>query len=191
MHLLVFRLVSALAILSSTALAEQINTPAIKDSTILRSTVSCADCPDRDCYKCTLGSASTLRANTGGLAFVRSLVGYQLPVPVDSVTRCTVQFPAFTQLPQNGFNVTVSPAVSSDWDEATVNGNNAPAATDAQTIVPVPALSNMPALDVTDACKSASVDGQFSIYIGVDFGSYEIWSKDSGNPSVLHVIYDN
>ncbi|KAL2826816.1 hypothetical protein BDW59DRAFT_60958 [Aspergillus cavernicola] len=190
MHAL--KLVSALAILATTSQATIINRPAIKDSTILRSTVSCTGCPESDCYKCTYGSADTLRVNTGGHAWIRSLIGFQLPEDVEpsTVTKCTVQFPAFKELPPTGFDLTVVPAVSSDWDEETVNGNNAPAATDAITIVSVPELTNPPLLDVTDACQAADDDGQFSIYLGVEFGSYEIWSKDSGNPAVLHITYN-
>ncbi|KAL4922728.1 hypothetical protein BDW62DRAFT_2319 [Aspergillus aurantiobrunneus] len=190
MHAL--KLISAFAVLATTSQATQINRPAIKDSTILRSTVSCTECPENDCYKCTYGSEDRLRANTGGRAWIRSLVGFQLPDGLDpsTITECTVQFPAFTELPETGFNLTVVPAVSSDWDEATVNGNNAPASTDAITVIPVPALTNPPLLDVTNACQTASDDGQFSIYLGADFGSYEIWSKDSGNPAVLHMFYE-
>ncbi|KAL4779612.1 hypothetical protein BJX76DRAFT_75027 [Aspergillus varians] len=186
------KLVSALAVLATASQASQVDRPAIKDSTILRSTVSCTECPENDCYRCTYGSDEKLRANTGGLAWIRSLVGFQLPDEVDpsTITQCTVQFPAFTRLPESGFNLTVVPAVSSDWDEATVNGNNAPAATDAITVVSVPALTNPPLLDVTNACQTAGVDGQFSIYLGAEFGSYEIWSKDSGNPAVLHIFYN-
>ncbi len=187
-----FKIISGFAILTTASQAAQVNRPAIKDSTVMRSTVSCTDCPDNDCYQCTYGSGDKLRANTGGLAWIRSIVGFKIPEEVDSstITQCTVQFPAFTRLPEYGFNLTVSPAVSSDWDEATVNGNNAPPSTDAINIFPVPALTNPPLLDITDACKAAGDDGQFSIYIGAEFGSFEIWSKDSGNPAVLHISHD-
>ncbi|KAL3478765.1 hypothetical protein BJX99DRAFT_256177 [Aspergillus californicus] len=190
MHAL--KLISALAILATTSQATLINRPSIKDATIMRSTVSCTGCPENDCYRCTYGSNDTLRVNTGGLAWIRSLVGFQLPENVDpsSVTKCTVQFPAFKKLPQSGFEMTVVPAVSSDWDEETVNGNNAPAATDEISTVTVPELTNPPLLDVTNACNLADEDGRFSIYLGVEFGSYEIWSKDFGAPAVLHITYD-
>ncbi|KAL3461489.1 hypothetical protein BJX64DRAFT_260680 [Aspergillus heterothallicus] len=189
MHTL--KLVSSLVILAVASEATIINRPAIKDSTILRSTVSCTACPDNDCYKCTYGLENNLRANTGGLAWIRSLVGFQLPEGMNpsAVTQCTVQFPAFTRLPQYDINLTVVPAVSSDWDEETVNGNNAPASTDDVSIIPVPALTNPPLIDVTNACQGADEDGQFSIYVGADFGSFEIWSKDSGNPAVLHITH--
>ncbi|KAL2871080.1 uncharacterized protein BJX67DRAFT_343515 [Aspergillus lucknowensis] len=185
------KLVSGLALLATVSQAATLHRPAIKDSTIIRSTVSCTECPENDCYKCTYGFEDTLRANTGGHAWLRSLVGFQIPEGVEpsSITKCTVQFPAFTTLPQTGFNLTVAPALSSDWDEATVNANNAPNSTDPVTVVPVPALTNPPPLDVTSACQGASADGQFSIYIGAAFGYYEIWSKDSGNPAVLHVTH--
>ncbi|KAL2822563.1 hypothetical protein BJX63DRAFT_125447 [Aspergillus granulosus] len=189
MHTL--KLVTSLAFLATASQAATVDRTAIKDSTILRSTVSCTDCPDNDCYKCTYGFGDRLRANTGGLAWIRSLVGFQLPENVDpsDVTKCTVQFPAFISLPQYAFDLTVAPAVSSDWDEATVNGNNAPDSTDDVTTVHVPALTNPPLLDITNACQNADEDGQFSIYLGVVSGSYEIWSKDSGNPAVLHTTF--
>ncbi|KAL4985551.1 hypothetical protein BDW68DRAFT_140427 [Aspergillus falconensis] len=189
------RLFSTLAFLATTSQAAQINRPSVKDSTILRSTVSCPDCPERNCYQCRYGSEKNLRANTGGLAWIRSLVGFRLDLPEDiysdDITKCTIQFPAFTTLPKSAFNLTVTPAVSSDWDEVTVNGENAPASTDDIAVYPVPALTNPPLLDVTEACLLADGDGQFSIYLGAEFGSYEIWSKDSGNPAVLHVYYDD
>ncbi|KAL4793610.1 hypothetical protein BDV19DRAFT_391036 [Aspergillus venezuelensis] len=180
------------ALLATASRATQISRPSIKDATIMRSTVSCAECPESNCHKCTYGSDARLRASTGGLTWVRSIVGFQLPDDVDpsTITECTVQFPAFTELPRSGFNLTVAPAVSSDWDEATVNGENAPAPTDALDIYSIPALTNPPLLDVTTACQIADNDGQFSIYLGAEFGSYEVWSKDSGNPAVLHIFYD-
>ncbi|KAL2848088.1 hypothetical protein BJY01DRAFT_162781 [Aspergillus pseudoustus] len=189
--MLTHKLTASLSILATVSQATILDRTAIKDSTILRSTVSCTACPDNDCYKCTYGLEDNLRANTGGLAWIRSLVGFQLPENVDSsdVTKCTVQFPAFTSLPQYDFNLTVVPAVSSDWDEDTVNGNNAPDSTDDVTLVPVPALTNPPLLDVTSACQNADENGQFSIYLGAAFGSFEIWSKDSGNPAVLHITF--
>lgn len=170
--------------------AAEIARPAIKDSTILRSTVSCPECPEKDCYKCTLGHNETLEANTGGRAYIRSLLGFELPVPTEQVTKCTVQTPAFTKLPQFPLEVTIAAASTSDWDEDTVSGENAPGDGGVFDTVSVPALSNPPALDVTPACKGASEDGQFSIYLGVESGSFAIWSKDSGNPAVLRVTYE-
>ncbi|KAI5456915.1 hypothetical protein BGZ63DRAFT_395097 [Mariannaea sp. PMI_226] len=175
--------------LISLSQATQVSRPAIKDSTILRSTVSCPDCPERNCYLCTLGHDKTLHANTGGLAFVRSIIGFKLPVPAKEVTKCSVQVPAFTQLPQFPINVTVAAAKSSTWNEDTIDGENAPDSGETFNTVQVPALSNLPAFDVTPACKAASKDRQFSIYLGAQFGSFDIWSKDSGNPAILHVTY--
>ncbi|KAL4810757.1 hypothetical protein BDV18DRAFT_127939 [Aspergillus unguis] len=185
------KLVSALALIATVSQAAQINRPAIKDSTIIRSTVSCAECPDHDCYQCRYGQTNTLRANTGGLAWLRSLVAFRLPEDVNpsDIIKCTVQFPAFVKLPEYAFNMTMVPAVSSNWDEITVTGTNAPSWWDDAVLYHVPAYTNPPLLDVTDACWNAAVDGQFSIYIGSQSGSYEIWSKESGNPAVLHVYY--
>jgi hypothetical protein len=170
--------------------ATEIARPALKDSTILRSTVSCMNCPDLNCYKCTLGHNDTLQANTGGLAYIRSIVGFKLPVAASSVTKCTVQMPAFTKLPEYPVNVTVARAKSSTWTEDTIDGENAPDAGDVFNTVNVPALSNLPAFDVTPACKKAAKNGGFSIYLGTESGSFAIWSKDSGNPAVLHISYD-
>ncbi|GES57942.1 uncharacterized secreted protein ARB_00595; Flags: Precursor [Aspergillus terreus] len=173
--------------------AAETATPATKDSTIYRSTVSCPACPDRNCYKCTLGHNDTLVANTGGLAYLRWLVGFDLPAGVRpaAVTACTVQFPAFVAPTSAAFNVTVSSAVSADWDEDTVSGENAPDAGAVLSTVQVAAGANLPALDVTGACRGASGDGAFSIYVGTVFGRMEVWSKDSGNPAILHVSYDD
>lgn len=176
--------------LVSLSQAAEADRPALKDSTILRSTVSCAECPDQDCYKCTLGHEATLEANTGGRAYVRSLIGFELPVSSDNVTKCTVQTPAFTKLPQFPIDVTVATAEASEWDEDAVNGENAPESGEVFNTVNVPALSNLPAFDVTPACKSASEDGRFSIYLGAKAGSFAIWSKDSGNAAILHATYE-
>ena len=183
-------LLLSIAGLVSLSQAAEVTRPALKDSTILRSTVSCPECPDKNCYKCTLGHNDTLQANTGGPAYVRSLIGFELAVPSEQVTKCTVQTPAFTKLPEFPIDVTVAAAETSEWDEDTVNGNNAPEAGVVFNTVNVPALSNLPAFDVTPACKDASDDGQFSIYLGTESGSFAIWSKDSGNAAVLHVTYE-
>jgi hypothetical protein len=164
-----------------------IERPAIKDSTIFRSTISCANCPDRNCYKCTLGHESTLKANTGGLAYIRSLIGFQLPVPSTSISLCTVQFPAFTAYIQAPVNVTVSQALFSNWDENTVTAENAPESGDIFREVEVEAYANMPALDITPACQGADGDGNFSIYLGTRFGWIEVWSKDERSPAILHI----
>ncbi|KAM0441275.1 hypothetical protein ACHAPT_000584 [Fusarium lateritium] len=183
-------LFSAVSLLSL-AQATEVSRPALKDSTILRSTVSCPECPDRNCYKCTLGHNETLQANTGGLAYVRTIIGFKLPVPARRVTKCTVQTPAFTKLPEFPVTVTVSAAKTSNWNEDTVNGENAPDSGEVFNTVNVPALSNLPAFDVTPACKAASKDRQFSIYLGAQSGSFAIWSKDSGNPAILHITYED
>ncbi|KAJ1823035.1 hypothetical protein LPJ56_000345 [Coemansia sp. RSA 2599] len=161
--------------------------PAVKDSTIFRSTVSCPDCPDRNCYKCTLGHDSKLKANTGGLAYISALVGFEMPTDGSNVESCTVQIPAFSTRLQSPITVVVSNAASSDWPEDTVNGENAPALGDEIASVDVPAYNNLPAVDITPACQAA-VDGKFSIYFNARFGSFEFWSKDSGNPAILHVV---
>jgi hypothetical protein len=101
---------------------------------------------------------------------------------------CTVQTPAFTKLPQFPINVTVARAKTSTWNEDTVDGENAPDSGEVFNTVDVPALSNLPAFDVTPACKAASKDGQLSIYLGAESGSFAIWSKESGNPAILHIF---
>lgn len=170
--------------------AAEIDRPAVKDSTILRSTTNCPQCPDQNCNRCTLGHEEILEANRGARAFMQSLIGFELPVPADQVTACSVQTPAFTKLPEIDIDVTVAAATSSDWDEDTVNGENAPDSGVYFNTVHVPALSNLPAFDVTEACKAADEDGQFSIYLAINTGSMAIWSKDSGNPAILHVTYE-
>ncbi|KNG87174.1 hypothetical protein ANOM_003784 [Aspergillus nomiae NRRL 13137] len=188
MHLITPRLCTALTVFTSLIISSfAIDTPATKDSTILRSTVSCPTCPDRNCYKCTLGHDGTLQANTGGLAYIRSLIAFQLPVPAASITACTVQFSAFTKPLEAPVNVTAAQALSSDWDEDTVTGENAPDAGDVFAEIEVPAYANMGAIDVTPACKGADEDGKFSIFLGTKFGRIEVWSKDSGNPAILHI----
>ncbi|KAA8648048.1 hypothetical protein EYZ11_006106 [Aspergillus tanneri] len=178
--------------LTTTVLGSVISRPAIKDSTILRSTVSCVNCPDKNCNKCTLGHEKTLKANTGGHAYLRWLVGFCLPESLSStsVTKCNVQFPGFTQ--HGGYpapvNVTVSRAVSSKWNEEDVTAGNAPDEDNVSTsVVNVPAYSNLEALDVTEACKRADENGEFSIYVGTQSGTMEVWSLDSGNAAILHV----
>ncbi|MEU6646199.1 hypothetical protein ABZ863_27140 [Saccharomonospora sp. NPDC046836] len=169
------------------AVADEISTPAIKDSTILRSTVSAAGCPDLNAYKCTLGRTDTLQANTGGLAYVRALIGFQLAVPPSSVTRCTVQLAAFTKPLHNPVEVTVARAASAQWDEDAVDGENAPESGKPFTVATAWPHANLGPIDITPACKRAASDGQFSIYVGVQTGEIEVWSKDSGNPAILHV----
>ncbi|KAJ1963604.1 hypothetical protein GGI12_001961 [Dipsacomyces acuminosporus] len=166
--------------------ARKYDRPAIKDSTILRSTVSCPNCPVRNCYKCRLGHEKTLQANTGGLAFVRTLIGFRMPVDGSLVAKCTLQIPAFTTPLQYPVNVTFSRALSSSWNEGTVTGENAPDSGPPFNSVTVPAHTNMGPIDITQACRWAN-RRRFSIYIGTQFGRIEFWSKDSGNPAILHI----
>ncbi|EFQ99453.1 hypothetical protein MGYG_02464 [Nannizzia gypsea CBS 118893] len=194
MHFSSCLLVSALALVANVAIAsppplQQVSRPALKDSTIYRSTVYCGECPEGNCYKCTLGHNNTLIANTGGMAYLRALVGFQLPVPAKKVEKCTVQFPAFVKLMESPINITVSEALSNDWDEDTVTGENAPETSEPFSTAHVPALNNPPALDATQACRNAARNGDFSIYVGAQFGRFEIWSKDSGNPAILHIYH--
>ncbi|KAJ2845338.1 hypothetical protein IWW36_004821 [Coemansia brasiliensis] len=167
----------------------KIDTPAIKDSTILRSTVSCANCPESNCYKCTLGHEQTLEANTGGLAFIQSLIGFHMPVDASQVTNCTIQIPAFTTQHEYPLTVVVSQAAASDWDEDTVDGENAPAPGNQIAEAEVPAFANLGPVDITPACQSA-VNGEFSVYFGSKTDHYKFWSKDSGNPAILHINYN-
>lgn len=182
---------SALAFVSVIAISgATIDRPAVKDSTILHfSLASCLSCPSENCNKCTLGFASTLEANVQESNFIRTLVGFQLPVPVDSVTKCTVQFPAFTRPSPDPINITVAAATSSDWDEGTVTAETAPVSGPVFATFSAPEYGNPPALDVTPACLLADEQGRFSVYIGTDEGRFEIWSKDSGNAAILHVSH--
>ncbi|KAJ1938336.1 hypothetical protein FBU59_004469 [Linderina macrospora] len=162
------------------------STPATKDSTIMRSTVSCAGCPNNNCYECTLGHDQTLVANTGGLAYIRALIGFTLPYDGSLVKSCQIQIPAFTKPLQADTTVLIWQAVSSNWNEDTVTANNAPDAGGQVASVTVPANNNLGPVDITPACRNAT-SGQLSIYIGTQFNRIEFWSKDSGNPAILHV----
>ncbi|KAJ1664887.1 hypothetical protein EV178_003671 [Coemansia sp. RSA 1646] len=167
--------------------ATQYDAPATKDSTIMRSTVGCTNCPEQDCLRCTLGHDNTLTASTGGLAFDQALVGFTLPTDASAVTTCTVQIPAFSSPLPYPMNITVYSTASSDWNEDTVTAENAPQAGSQLAVVTVPANNNAQAIDITQACKAADANRQFSIYFGVEFGYYQFWSKDSGNPAIIHV----
>ncbi|KAJ2557986.1 hypothetical protein GGH12_006029 [Coemansia sp. RSA 1822] len=181
-----FVTVAAVLLAKAASASGNVDTPAVKDSTILRSTVSCPDCPENNCYKCTLGHENTLRTNTGGLAYVQSLIGFHMPVDASQVINCTVQIPAFTTRHENPFTVVISQAAASDWNEDTVTGENAPAPGDTIAQIDVPAYNNLGPVDITPACKTA-INGDFSVYFGVRTDSYEFWSKDSGNPAILHI----
>ncbi|KAI8318835.1 hypothetical protein GQ54DRAFT_299815 [Martensiomyces pterosporus] len=164
----------------------QVDTPATKDSTIMRSTVSCSNCPNRNCYECTLGHDPTLVANTGGLAYIRALIGFSMPVDSSQVSNCTIQIPGFTTQLQAPVTILVWEAVSSNWNEDTVTADNAPDAGSQIASVTVQAYNNLGPVDITPACQAAA-NGQFSIYIGTQFDRIEFPSKDSGNPSILHI----
>ncbi|KAJ1963605.1 hypothetical protein GGI12_001962 [Dipsacomyces acuminosporus] len=168
------------------ASAVDFDTPATKDSTIFRSTVSCPGCPDNNCNKCIHGHDPTLVANTGGLAFIRTLIGFNMPIDGSLVANCTLQIPAFTPPLQSAVTVTISKADVSSWNEDTVNGENAPLELGQVSSVTVPAGTNMGPLDITQACRSAN-GHLLDIYIGTQFGRIEFPSKDSGNPAILHI----
>ncbi|KAJ2822072.1 hypothetical protein GGI24_004040 [Coemansia furcata] len=172
---------------SSVSPSGQYTTPATKDSTIMRSTVSCPNCPNYNCYECTLGHNLTLVASTGGLAYIQALIGFKMPVSGSSVASCSIQIPAFTTPLQYPVTAQFFTAASSDWNEDTVTANNAPAVGTLINSVTVPAYNNLAASDITAACQTATSDGEFSVYIGTQFDRFEFWSKDSGNPAILHI----
>lgn len=192
-----FKYILVLLVLFSSALAAatgptkdpiRFDRPAVKDSTILRSTVSCPYCPDRNCYKCTLGHNKTLEANTGGLAYVRALIGFEMPVAGSDVTSCLLQIPAFTKPLEYPITVQIFKAQSDGWNEDSADGENAPEAGDLVATMDVPAHFNMGPTAITSACQAAPANGRFSIYIATKFGHIEFPSKDSGNPAIIHVI---
>ncbi|KAJ2722999.1 hypothetical protein GGI07_002956 [Coemansia sp. Benny D115] len=180
-------LLGSLALLGHAPGALGIDTPAVKDSTIMRSTVSCPDCPERNCYKCTLGHDVKLTANTGGLAYVSALVGFEMPVGPDQVESCYIQIPAFTSPLQSPITILVSKASGSDWSEDTITAESAPSIGDQVASVNVPAYNNLGPVDITSACQSADSNGAFSVYFNAQFGYFSFWSRDSGNPAILHI----
>ena len=188
-YLKLFSALAAVASVATAAPSGEVTLPASKDSTILRSTTGCPSCPENNCYKCTLGHEDTLEASSGARALVRFLVGFELTVPPSKIKNCTVLFPAFTKPLKAPVNVTISHAKSSEWDEGTVSGESAPESNVLFATIPVAANNNMGYIDITPACQGADADGKFSIDVGTESGSIAIWSKDSGNPAILHVRY--
>ncbi|KAJ2781307.1 hypothetical protein GGI15_003251 [Coemansia interrupta] len=162
------------------------DTPATKDSTINRATIACHDCPDSDCFKCTLGKNATVVAYTGTNINISALIGFDMSVDGSSVKSCNIQIPAFTDLPQSDITVIISKAAPTDWNEDTVTGKNAPAVSAQIASVVVPALNNLGPVDITPACQGA-VDGKFSVYFSAKSGRYEFWARDWGSPAILHV----
>ncbi|ORX67766.1 hypothetical protein DL89DRAFT_268980 [Linderina pennispora] len=163
-------------------------TQATKDATIVRSTASCPDCPNSNCNECAQGLRKTLVANTGGLAYIRMIIGFTLPVEKSQVRACHLSLPGFVIPLKSNVTVNFWQAVSSDWDEATITGNNAPDAGAQIASVTVPANTNMTAVDITPACLNADEEGNFSVYVGTQFDRIELWSKESGNPAILHIV---
>ncbi|KAJ1962452.1 hypothetical protein GGI12_002645 [Dipsacomyces acuminosporus] len=109
-----------------------------------------------------------------------------MPVDGSLVANCTLQIPAFKT--QQSYPVTLqfAHATSSNWNEDTVTAENAPESGAQFATVTVPPYSNLGPVDITQACRWAN-SGQFSIYIGTQSGGVEFWSKDSGNPAILHI----
>ncbi|KAG0221784.1 hypothetical protein BGW41_006531 [Actinomortierella wolfii] len=175
------------------------STVTTKDSTIRRSNQTCSNCPDRLCSKCRYGKDPTLMVHWGFKDCIQVLVGFVLPKEAltssSEITACSIQFPPFTYPPYRGDNVTITVAKSSDWEEDTVSAETAPEAEEGGplVIIEVPPFTHLGPIDVTPVCQKAkgSADGQFSIYLGTAnyLGYYELWSKDSGKPAILHVTY--
>lgn len=164
-------------------------TTAVKDATIIRSGTNCTDCPSGECDKCTLGLKDTLMTSATGEEESQILVGFEQPMPGPSVKSCSILFPGFGDLLPNEFKITFALADSSDWDEATVNGDNAPSSAPPFKTVTVPPLTrSMDYVDITPACRSAGSDGRFSIYLTALSEHAEIWGKDSGNAAMLKIV---
>ncbi|PLN80701.1 hypothetical protein BDW42DRAFT_106520 [Aspergillus taichungensis] len=164
-------------------------TTAVKDATIIRSGTNCMDCPSGECGKCTLGLKDTLMASATEDEESQILVGFEQPMPGLSVESCSILFPGFGDLLPKEFKITFALAASSDWDEATVNGDNAPAPEPPFKTVTVPPYTrSMDYVDITPACRSAGTDGRFSIYLTALSEHAEIWGKDSGNAAMLKIV---
>ncbi|KAJ2607628.1 hypothetical protein H4S08_004754 [Coemansia sp. RSA 1365] len=180
----VIALVAATMATVSVAESRNINTPAVQDATILRSSTNCRPCPKSDCNKCAFGRNDTVIASTG-VSYYQALVGFHMPVAAFQVESCTVQIPALIKH-DKPVSVIVSQAGKTSWSEDTVNSGNAPDFGTVITSVEVPAYNNVGAIDVTPACKAA-IDGEFSLYFAAGNNHYEFWSRDSGNPAILHI----
>ncbi|KAJ1911522.1 hypothetical protein H4219_005916 [Mycoemilia scoparia] len=168
---------------------------ASKDSSILRASVSCPNCPNNNCYECKFGTRATLIISSDGpgrTVDYSALIGFTLPSETinnpDRLDKCELLLPA-------SYNNLFSPQTlrisSADpgWDEESVNGNNAPAVGSQIGQVVIPASQATPdAVDLTEACKIAAGKGStgFSIYLTKDSANLvEIPSKDIGKPAVL------
>ncbi|KAJ2709485.1 hypothetical protein H4R19_004224 [Coemansia spiralis] len=177
---------------SSTLAAPQATTPvsvdtaAVKDASIYFSGTGCAQCPNGNCFECTWGHNSTLTAFTGARSMGRALIGFQLPFDGSLVKTCILQIPAFSTPNTGNIVVNINSAENKNWDENTVNGYNAPAIYGQVASVNVPAYQNMQAVDISYACRSAQ-SGSMSIYLSSTGPQFSFWSKDSGNPAILHV----
>lgn len=101
---------------------------------------------------------------------LEALVGFKLPVAASRVTYCAIEFPAHFLRLQDGSDpkqdqVVVARAASWDWNEDTVTGENALASTGQLASEPVFLTGADLYVVITQACKSADPDGQFSIYV--------------------------
>lgn len=193
MHLLThLHALCALAVLATALPGQQAQytyTTAVKDATIIRSCTNCTECPSGEYNQCTLGLKDTLMASATEEQQSQILVGFEQPMAGSSVKSCAVLFPGFGDLLPNEFKVTFALATSSDWDEATVNGENAPLSEPPFKTVTVPPYTrSMDYVDITPACRSAGSDGRFSIYLTVMSEHAEIWGKDSGNAAMVKIF---
>ncbi|KAI9504335.1 hypothetical protein GGI25_004369 [Coemansia spiralis] len=166
--------------------AEQYDSTATKDSSILRANAKCPNCPESNCSKCTFGHENNLVVNIGGTIYETAIVGFHMPVAGSQVSSCVVQMPTFLVPIQSDLNVTIFSAAPLDWNEDTVDGENAPPFYKRIANVYVPASTNLGPVDITQACQDA-VNGEFSIYFTTDQGYYQFLSKDSGHPASLRI----
>ncbi|KAJ2607629.1 hypothetical protein H4S08_004755 [Coemansia sp. RSA 1365] len=115
----------------------------------------------------------------------RALIGFHMPVANFQVESCNVQLPPMINNNLTA-SVIVSQAGTTSWSEGTVNVGNAPDFGKVIASVELAANNNLGFIDVTPACKAA-IDGEFSLYFAAGSNRYEFWSRDSGNPAILHI----
>ncbi|KAG0085415.1 hypothetical protein BGZ93_008273 [Podila epicladia] len=172
-------------------------TEATKDATVVNSVLkTCKSCPRSACTLCNHGYDNTLdissnpTANPKLRSTHRALIGFKLPdVPVEEIDACYLEFPDFTRQRSSPIELKFAFTGSNDWDEATVNGRNAPDITFAFQRIEVPAGGeNMGLIDATEACIQGEIDGELSIFIEAADGSVKIPSRHSGKPAMLHVM---
>ncbi|KAI8320568.1 hypothetical protein GQ54DRAFT_305414 [Martensiomyces pterosporus] len=124
-----------------------------------------------------------------------AIIGFTLPSEAtqapNRLLSCFVTLPPFKD-PAKPQNISVAAATANTWDEATVNGNNAPSFLTKEYTIFFDTPATGLRFNATELCKKAAAKGTgFSLYVASFDAPYNFNSRKTGKGALLDATVDN